>query len=94
MSTDINAFTSVTCSQVSLGHGLWRLVDMFYSAHDLVEENDCRLELMAMNEDIVLQLSKCFPLLRVLLTISLLHRQEAMQQSYQELIMRVPLVSY
>jgi len=51
--TDINAFTSVTCSQVSLGHGLWRLVDMFYSAHDLVEENDCRLELMAMNEDIV-----------------------------------------
>ena len=28
----------------------------------------------------------------MLLTISLLHRQEAMQQSYQELIMRVPLV--
>ena len=51
--TDINAFTSVTRSQVSLGHGLRRLVDMFYSARDLVEENDRRLELMATNEDIV-----------------------------------------
>jgi len=39
-----------------------------------------------------LQLSKCFPLLRVFLTVFLLYRQEAMQQSYHELIMRVPLV--
>lgn len=51
--TDINAFTSVTRSQVSLGRGLRRLVDMFYSARDLVEENDRRLELMVTNEDIV-----------------------------------------
>jgi hypothetical protein len=53
--TDISAFmsTGVTRSQVSLGRGLRRLVDMFYSARDLVEENDRRLELMATNEDIV-----------------------------------------
>jgi hypothetical protein len=51
--TDINAFTSVTRGQVSLGRGLRRLVDMFYSARDLVEENDRRLELMVTNEDIV-----------------------------------------
>ena len=37
---------------MSLGRGLRRSVDMFFSARDLVEENDCCLEAIAADEEV------------------------------------------
>ena len=45
------SLTSVTAGQISLGHGLRRIVDMFHSARDIVEENDHHLEMLAANRD-------------------------------------------
>jgi hypothetical protein len=36
--------TRIGAAQVSVGRGLRRTVDLFYSARELVEENDRRLE--------------------------------------------------
>jgi hypothetical protein len=48
----LERFASITASQISLGRGFRRTVDMFFSARDLVEENDRRLEAMAADEEI------------------------------------------
>ena len=43
---------SITASQISLGRGLRRSVAMFFSARDLVEENDRRLIAIAADEEV------------------------------------------
>jgi hypothetical protein len=48
----LEQFASVTASQISLGRGFRHTVNMFFSARDLVEENDRRLDAMAADEEI------------------------------------------
>jgi hypothetical protein len=47
-------FTSISAGQISLGHGLRRIVDLFHSARDLVEENNHHISLEEDREDVSL----------------------------------------
>jgi hypothetical protein len=42
---------SVTASQVSLGRGIRRCIDMFHSARELVDQNDRRTELIETGDE-------------------------------------------
>lgn len=42
---------SIADSQVSMGRGYRRTIDMFHAARDLVEENERRLELDGIEDD-------------------------------------------
>ena len=44
--------TSISAGQISLGRRLRRTVDLFHSARDLVEQNECRIGLEEDGEDI------------------------------------------
>lgn len=43
--------SSAAANQVSLGRGLRRLIDMFHTANELVDENDRRLDILAAGDD-------------------------------------------
>ncbi len=64
---------------------------MFFSARDLVEENDCRLEAIAADEEVESTLESVPYYLFASLLIYI-YRQDAMLRSYSTLITRIPLI--
>ncbi|KIM77418.1 hypothetical protein PILCRDRAFT_12056 [Piloderma croceum F 1598] len=63
-------------NQKTLGRGLRRVIDMFYSARDLVQENDRHEEALGNGRD----------------ASEFTAEQNAMIRSYEELVARIPLV--
>jgi len=72
--------TTVTANQKRLGRGFRRLVDMFTSVRDLVEENDRRIEALADGTDDESNSDE------------LNEERDALMRSYKELTKRIPLV--
>lgn len=43
--------SSIADTQITLGRGYRRTIDMFYAARDLIDENERRLELEGIEDD-------------------------------------------
>ncbi len=64
---------------------------MFFSARDLVEENDCRLEAIAADEEVE-STPESVPYYLFASLLICIYRQDAILRSYSTLITRIPLI--